>query len=86
MFSTPGARYVLRAVVSAILAGLGATTAALSDGSFSTPEYVSIASAVFGAFAVYLGVGAATPAVEPFVGNQYNNAEVPADQIIPTVD
>lgn len=86
MFSTPGARYVLRAIVAAVLAGLGALATALTDGDIGSAEYVSVASAVFGAFAVYLGVGASTPAVEPFVGNQYNNAEVPESKVVLTED
>lgn len=81
MFSTPQARYVLRAVVSALIAGLAVAATIWIDN-----PYIKIASAVVGALAAYLGIGAGSPAVEPFVGVKYNNAEVPADQIIPTVD
>lgn len=86
MFSTPGARYVLRAIVAALLAGLGAAGTALVDGSFSPVEIIGVATAVLGVFGGYLGIGAATPAVEPFVGNQYNNAEVPESKVVLTED
>lgn len=70
MFDSVGSRYVLRAFVAATLAGLGAAGTALADGAVQPVEWIGIASAVFGAFGVYLGVGAASPPVEPNIGNK----------------
>lgn len=78
MFKGVVSRYVLRACVAAVLAGLSSVSVGLADGSLETVEYVSVAIAVFGVFGAYLGVGAAVPAVEPFVGNKYAGAEVPS--------
>jgi hypothetical protein len=70
------ARTYLRAAIAAILAGLTAAgTALVDDQSISTSEWVTIAIAVFGVLAAYLGVGAATIA-EPFYGKRMR-VEVP---------
>lgn len=71
------ARYILRAIVAATLAGLAAAATALSDNGITALEYVLIASSVFGSFGAYLGIGAATPQAEPFVGKKLDNAQVP---------
>ncbi len=83
MFASVGSRYVLRAVVAALIAGVTAASAALTDGAFSLIDTVAVLSSVLGAFSVYLGLGAAIPSVEPFVGNKYEGAQVP---IPPAVD
>lgn len=72
MFRTAESRYVLRAVVAAALAGLAVAATVWIDN-----PYVKIASAILGALAAYLGIGAATGPVEPFVGVKYKGAEVP---------
>lgn len=81
MFRTPGSRYALRAIVAAALAGLAVAGTVWIDN-----PYVKVASAAVGALAAYLGIGAASGSVEPFVGNKLANAEVPvppADPVPP---
>jgi glutathione S-transferase len=70
MFQNPVARTALRAVLAAVLAGLGAASAALIDGSVSAGEAITIATATVSAFAAWFGVGAAMPPVEPHIGNR----------------
>ena len=65
MFRNVEARFVLRATVAAVLAGLSAAAAIWIDN-----PVVQIASAVAGSFALYLGIGAASPQVEPNIGNK----------------
>lgn len=67
MFENYGARLALRATFAALLAGLAATSAALTDGAVSGIEVVTIASATVTAAGAWLGFGAATPA-EPSFG------------------
>lgn len=78
IFESPRSRYFLRAGVTAALAVVGVAATIWIDN-----PYVKMASAGLGVLGAYLGVGAAVPSVEPFVGNQYQGAEVP---IPPAVD
>lgn len=76
MFKSPASRYFLRGVVVAVLAGLGALKASIGDG-LDTQEWVDLVLVTLGAGAAYYGIGAAVPSVEPFVGRQKHDAEVP---------
>jgi hypothetical protein len=66
----PTGRFLLRAGIATTLAALAALTTALTDGSVSTVEIVTVASATVGALGIYAGVGAAVPQVEPHIGNE----------------
>lgn len=78
MFKSPTSRYLLRTALVAVLAGLATLKASIGDG-MSDEEWVNLAYSTLLAGAAYAGIGAAVPAVEPFVGNQMENprAEVP---------
>lgn len=76
MFRSPASRYMLRIGIVAVLAGLGALKASVGDG-LDTAEIVDVLSVTLGAGAAYAGIGAAVPAVEPFVGNTKDDAQVP---------
>jgi hypothetical protein len=82
MFRGVNARIVLRTAVAAVLAALAALGTALTDNSISYAEIVAVATAFFGAIALWLGIGATTP-TEPFL-NSDRVVEVPASQIEPT--
>jgi hypothetical protein len=56
-------RYFVRAVVSAVIAG-----AAIAGTIWVDNPYVKVAAGVIGALGAYLGVGAGSSQVEPFVG------------------
>ena len=77
MFDSPQSRYLLRSGVATLLAFLASLGVAITDDSITGSEWVTIALATVGALGAYLGVGAAVPAVEPFVGNRYEGADVP---------
>jgi hypothetical protein len=85
MFKSPESRYALRIVVMALLAGLAALKSNITDGLTSS-EAVEVLYLTLGAGAAYAGLGAAVPAVEPFIGNKKDDAEVPvppADPVPP---
>lgn len=66
-------RYIVRAVVAASLAGIAVAATIWIDN-----PYIKVASGIGGALAAYLGIGAASPTVEPFVGARGERVEVPA--------
>jgi hypothetical protein len=66
-------RYVVRAVVAASLAGIAVAATIWIDN-----PYIKVVSGVVGALAAYLGIGAASPTVEPFIGVRGERVEVPA--------
>lgn len=68
--TSPTFRYVVRAVVTAAIAGTAVAGTIWIDN-----PYVKIVSAAVGALAAYLGIGFGTP-VEPFVGVT-SHVEVP---------
>ena len=70
------ARTLLRAGVVTLIAVLGTLKASIGDG-LDTEEWVDLATVAVVSFAGYLGIGAAVPQVEPFFGNQLENAQVP---------
>lgn len=63
MFKTARARFTLRGLVSAASAMIAVAATIWIDN-----PYVKMLSAGVGALSVYLGVGAVSPQVEPFVG------------------
>lgn len=67
---SPGARYVLRAV----LVGVGALLASLAQATYGSDlelgEVIFAASSGFAAALAYAGLGAASRSVEPSVGRQ----------------
>jgi hypothetical protein len=71
-------RTIVRSAVSAGLAGLAVAATIWIDN-----PYIKIASAVVGVLAGYLGIGAASPTVEPFFGIQAKTAEVPEPPAVP---
>lgn len=71
------ARFYLRAGVAGALA-----MSAIAGTLWIDSPYVKLIGAGVGAFAAYLGIGAATP-VEPFVGNKLEGAEVPSPPAVP---
>lgn len=71
-------RTIVRAAVSAALAGLAVAATIWIDN-----PYLKTASAVVGVLAGYLGIGAASPTVEPFFGNKAEAAEVPEPPAVP---
>lgn len=74
MFKSVNSRYVLRAVVAAAIA-----VSAVASTIWIDNPYVKLISAGVGALATYLGIGAASPHVEPFVGNRMDSpVEVPS--------
>lgn len=84
MFKTPTSRYLLRTVLVAVLAGLGALKTSIGDG-LSGQEWADLAYVTIGAGLAYAGIGAAVPAVEPFVGNKQENPppQVPVPPAVP---
>lgn len=70
----PAVRFWARALLAAAIAGLAVAATIWIDNA-----YVRVSSAVVGALAAYLGIGATTP-VEPFVGANKVDVEVPADK------
>lgn len=76
------ARTMLRAGVVAAIAVLASLKASIGDG-LDAQEWVDMVAAGIGSLAVYLGIGAAVPAVEPFFGNEMDVAPVPSP---PAVD
>lgn len=72
MFKTPQSRYLLRAAVTMILAGLSIAGTIWIDN-----PYIKIASGMVAVLASYLGIGIVSPQVEPFVGNKMEDAQVP---------
>ena len=83
MFDSPQSRYLLRAGVATVLAFLASLATAITDDAVTGAEWVTIAIATVGALGAYLGVGAAVPSVEPFVGNKYEGADVPVPPATP---
>lgn len=79
------ARYVLRAVVAAAIAALATLRASVGDG-LDAQEWVDLVTNVVGALALYLGVGAVSGSVEPFVGKELEGAEVPVPPAQPDND
>lgn len=77
MFESPQSRYLLRAGVATGLGALGALQVALIDGSFSALDGVAIATATLTVAGGYLGIGAASGSMEPFVGNKHSDPDVP---------
>lgn len=75
--ASPGVRFMVRAVVSASLAGLAVAGTIWIDN-----PWVQIASATVAALAAYMGIGATTP-MEPFVGVNKVDVEVPVPPAIP---
>lgn len=72
-------RAITRAVVAALLAGLAVAATIWIDN-----PYVKIASAVVGALAAYLGIGVASPSVEPFIGRRKDEVvPVPVPPAVP---
>lgn len=71
-------RYILRASFATVLAFLAALSTAI-DGGISSTEWVVIATATVSVLAAYLGVGAAVPSVEPFIGNKLQPPPVPPE-------
>lgn len=67
------ARFYLRSVVMAVIAGVAVAATIWVDN-----PYLKIASGVLGAFVAYSGLGYASPQVEPFVGNKLEGVEVPS--------
>lgn len=76
MFRSPAARYALRIGVMAALAGLAALKSNINDG-LTASETVEVLYLTLGAGAAYAGLGAAVPAIEPFIGNKKEDAQVP---------
>ena len=70
------ARTMLRAALVTAIAVLGTLRASIGDG-LDTEEWVNLIEVGVVAFAGYLGIGAAVPAVEPFFGNKLEGVEVP---------
>ena len=77
MFESPGSRYALRAGVATLLGLLGALQVALIDGSFSALDGIAVATATVTVAGGYLGIGAASGSMEPFVGNKHSDPDVP---------
>lgn len=71
------ARYVLRAAVATALAVLGALQLALANG-VTAQEWVQVAIAGCISLGGYLGIGALSGSVEPFIGNTLQGAQVPS--------
>jgi hypothetical protein len=69
MFKNPGARYALRIVIVAALAGLAALRASV-EGGLDASEIVNVAEATLGAGAAYAGIGALTGPVEPHISRK----------------
>lgn len=85
MFRSPASRFTLRVGVVATLAGLATLRASIGDG-IDAEEWVALAENTLAAGAAYAGIGAAFGAVEPFVGNKKDDAQVPvppADPVRP---
>lgn len=76
MFRTTTSRYLLRTGLVAVLAGLGALKTSIGGG-LDGQEIADLCYVTLGAGLAYAGIGAAVPAVEPFVGIQKQDAEVP---------
>lgn len=66
MFTSPTSRFILRIVVTALLAGLASLKANITDG-LTASEAVEVIYLTLAAGAAYAGIGAVTP-VEPFIG------------------
>ena len=71
---SPVTRYLIRAAFATALAFLSALGAAMPDGISGT-EWIIIATATVTAGSAWLGLGAASPTLEPRVGNTADWAE-----------
>lgn len=65
-----------KAIVGALIAGLGAVGTALTDNTISTQEWVAIASATLVALGVVFGV----PNKDPQVEHQDESVQPPSDE------
>lgn len=70
MFDNVQARYVLRAVLTGVLAALVSIQASASGTDLHWDEVLQAVIAGGIASLVYAGIGAAVPAVEPSIGNK----------------
>lgn len=73
---------VFRTLTVAAIAALATLRASVGDG-IDNQEWVDLFSNTIVAVAAYLGVGAASPHVEPFFGNQAPKVEVPVPPAVP---
>jgi hypothetical protein len=70
MFKSPESRYVLRASLVGLLAGLSSLAASTFGSDLQLGEvFLALSTALGGALA-YAGIGAASPHVEPSIGNK----------------
>ena len=70
MFDSPNARYVLRSFLFGVSAFLVSLQASAMGSSLDQSEVLNAAIAAGIAALAYAGIGAASPAVEPNVGNR----------------
>jgi hypothetical protein len=77
MFESPGSRFALRTALFAVGATLSSLSGLVVADGFQSTDVLIAGSTGFTALLTYAGIGASFGSVEPFIGRQHSDPDVP---------